>query len=55
MISRAIMRYDPTDEWELGREIKLLATRLQAVGKQIHVIPMSELLWSAFEEGSSKR
>ncbi len=29
----AIMRYDPTDEWELRREIKLLATRLEAAGK----------------------
>ena len=24
----AIMRYDPTDEWELRREVKLLATLL---------------------------
>ena len=45
----AIMRYDPADEWELRREIKLLATRLEAVGKDVHVIPMSELLWSALE------
>jgi hypothetical protein len=45
----AIMRYDPTDEWELRREIKLLATRLEAVGRDVHVIPMSELLWSALE------
>src|SRR6266436_1686679 len=45
----AIMRYDPTDEWELRREIKLLATRLEAVGKEVHIIPMSELLWSALE------
>jgi hypothetical protein len=44
------MRYDPTDEWELRREIKLLATRLEAVGKEVHLIPMSELLWSAFEK-----
>src|SRR5271163_2415390 len=29
----AIMRYNPTDEWELRWEIKLLATRLEAVGK----------------------
>ena len=45
----AIMRYDPADEWELRREIKLLATRLEAVGKDVHVISMSELLWSALE------
>ncbi|WP_437193265.1 BREX protein BrxB domain-containing protein [Planctomicrobium sp. SH527] len=46
----AIMRYDPSDEWELRREIKLLATRLEAVGKDVHIIPMSELLWSALDK-----
>ena len=46
----AIMQYDPTDEWEFRREIKLLATRLETVGKDVHVIPMSELLWSALEK-----
>ena len=45
----AIMRYNPTDEWELRREIRLLATRLEAVGKEVHVIAMSELLWSALD------
>lgn len=45
----AILRYDPTDEWELRREIKLLATRLEAIGKEVHIVPMSELLWSALE------
>lgn len=46
----AIMRYNPTDEWELRREIKLLATRLEAVGKEVHIIPMSELLWAALDK-----
>jgi Domain of unknown function (DUF1788) len=50
----AIMRYDPKDEWELRREIKLLATRLQAAGKEVHIIPMSELLWSALEQVHQK-
>jgi hypothetical protein len=50
----AIMRYDPTDEWELRREIKLLATRLEGVGKEVHIIPMSELLWSALEKVHQK-
>lgn len=50
----AIMRYDPSDEWELRREIKLLATRLEAVGKAVHIIPMSELLWSALEKVHEK-
>src|SRR5580700_5479370 len=50
----AIMRYDPSEEWELRREIKLLATRLEAVGKEVHIIPMSELLWSALEQVHQK-
>jgi len=50
----AIMRYNPTDEWELRREIKLLATRLEAVGKTIHMMPMSELLWMALEKVNQK-
>ena len=50
----AIMRYDPTDEWELRREIKLLATRLEAFGKEVHIISMSELLWSALEKVHEK-
>ena len=50
----AIMRYDPTDEWELRRETKLLATRLESIGKEIHVIPMSELLWSVLEQVHQK-
>lgn len=50
----AIMRYNPTDEWELRREIKLLATRLEAVGRTVHMIPMSELLWMALEMVNQK-
>jgi len=50
----AIMRYDPSDEWELRREIKLLGTRLEEAGKNVHMIPMSELLWSALEKVHEK-
>ena len=46
----AILRYDPTDEWDLRREVKLLATRLEAIGKEVHEIRMSELLWRAIDE-----
>jgi hypothetical protein len=46
----AIVRYDPTDEWDLRREVKLLATRLEAIGKDVHEIRMSELLWRAIDE-----
>jgi len=50
----AILRYDPTDEWNLRWEIKLLTTRLEASGKEVHVIPMSELLWSALDKVHQK-
>ena len=50
----AIMRYDSTAEWELRREIKLLETRLLGVGKEVHIIPMSDLLWSALERVHQK-
>ncbi len=50
----AILRYDPTEEWELRREVKLLATRLESIGKEVHIIPMSELLWSVLEQVHEK-
>jgi hypothetical protein len=46
----AILRYDPAEEWELRRQVRLLATRLEAAGKDVHLIPMSELLWQAIDE-----
>lgn len=46
----AVFRYDPTDEWDVRREVKLLGTRLEEVGKEVHVVPMSELLWQAIAE-----
>ncbi|MBS1828807.1 MAG: DUF1788 domain-containing protein [Acidobacteria bacterium] len=50
----AILRYDPTAEWDLRREIKLLETRLLGVGRDVHIIPMSDLLWSALERVHEK-
>jgi hypothetical protein len=50
----AIMRYNPTDEWQLRREIKLLATRLEESGKEVHLISMSELLWAALQKVHDK-
>ena len=51
----AILRYDPPEEWELRREIKLLATRLEAAGREVHLIPMSEFLWRAIDETERRR
>jgi hypothetical protein len=50
----AIVRYDPADEWELRREVRLLATRMETVGKEVYIISMSELLWSALEKVHQK-
>jgi hypothetical protein len=46
----AILRYDPTEEWALRREVRLLATRLEESRKAVHIIPMSALLWQAIDE-----
>jgi hypothetical protein len=46
----AIFRYDPDHEWELRREVKRLATRLEAAGKDVAIVSMSELLWGAIDE-----
>lgn len=50
----AILRYDPTAEWDLRREVKLLETRLLGVGKEVHIVPMSDLLWSALDRVHEK-
>lgn len=46
----AILRYNQDEEWQLRREVRLLATRLEEAGRQVHIVPMSELLWKSIEE-----
>lgn len=46
----AILRYNPEEEWQIRREVRLLATRLEETGRPVHTIPMSELLWKSIEE-----
>ncbi|MEX2121593.1 MAG: BREX protein BrxB domain-containing protein [Pirellulales bacterium] len=46
----AILRYEPEEEWELRREARLLGRRLEATGKEVHVIQMSDFLWQAIDE-----
>jgi len=47
----AILRYDPAEEWELRREVKLLATRLEKRGiRQVKIQSLAELLWQAIEQ-----
>ena len=46
----AIMRYDPSDEWELRRQIGLLKARLRSAGREVVVISLADLLWQAIED-----
>lgn len=43
----AILRYDPQEEWQLRREVRLMATRLEKAGRGVHTLSMAELLWQA--------
>jgi hypothetical protein len=46
-LSFAILQYDPTAEFEVRKQMILFATRLQNVGKRVHVISVARLLWTA--------
>jgi hypothetical protein len=43
----AIFRYDPEDEFELRRQVRLLETRLVSLGKRVHRISLAECLQEA--------
>jgi len=43
----AILRYDPHEEWNLRQQVRLLATRLNNIGKEVVTISLAELLWEA--------
>ncbi len=49
----AIFRYPPEAEFELRRELALLRTRLEQVGKRVTLISLAELLRTAIEAESS--
>ncbi len=46
----AILRYDPSDEWEMREEARRLAVRLEGRGWHVHVVSLAELLWEAIGE-----
>lgn len=46
----AVLRYEPNEEWDLRRESRLLATRLQEAGKEVHIISLASLLWQVIDE-----
>jgi len=46
----AILRYDPTMEYEARKQISLLATRLQNAGKRVHPISIARIVWAAIRK-----
>jgi hypothetical protein len=46
----AILRYDAEEEWDLRREARRLAVRLENAGKRVHTISLAELLREAIED-----
>ena len=46
----AVLRYSPTDEWVMRREIRLLKTRLESTGKTVVTISLADLLWESIEK-----
>lgn len=47
----AILPYDPSLEWELRREAKLLARRVElATGRDVTFVSLADLMWRAIEE-----
>lgn len=50
----AIFRYDPELEFEMRKEISLLATRLNNYGKKAHIISLADLFFEALEKEGGK-
>lgn len=46
----AILRYDPSEEWETRREAVHLATRLRKRGIEVVDISLAEILWQAIDK-----
>lgn len=46
----AILRYDAEEEWDLRREVRRLAVRLENAGKRVLTISLADLLWEAIED-----
>lgn len=46
----AILRYEPEKEWEMRRQVRSLAIKLEQAGRQARRISLAELLWQAIDE-----
>lgn len=49
----AILRYEPGEQWDLHRELRLFKTRLEGLDKRVHFISMADLLWQAVDGSES--
>ena len=45
----AIFHYAPREEWNLRRELNLLAIRLRNQGRRVHFVSLGRLFWEAIE------
>ncbi len=46
----AILRYDPSSEFQARKQISLLATRVRNAGKTVHVISVAQILWETVKQ-----
>ncbi len=46
----AILRYEPDREWDVRRQARQLAIRLEQTGKQVRFLSLASLLWRAIAE-----
>lgn len=46
----AILRYEPEREWDVRRQARQLATRLQQTGKQVRFLSLAKLLWQVIDQ-----
>lgn len=46
----AILRYDPAQEWELRRQLTLLAGRLEARGRRLVRVSLADVFWSCLQD-----
>ena len=46
----AILRYEPDREWDVRRQARQLATRLEQTGKQVRFISLGKLLWQVIAQ-----
>ena len=46
----AILRYDPAQEWELRRQVTLLAGRFEARGRRLVRVSLADVFWACVQD-----